>query len=424
MLQEVWLVLTVAAATAVAVVPSPPTMIKQPKQEQLYQVSQSQDEPDKPFALECEAQGNPEPTYQWTKNNKEFDHVSYDNRISQQPHRGTLLFNKPDDVDEGLYQCRATNVHGTSVSNAVFLRKSGKTRITLPPESHEVAAGKSSTFRCGAEADPSLELKITWLFNGEPIDPELDARMQVSDNSLTITRTMELDSGTYTCLAQTELDDDRASATLIVLDVPNAPQIVHVECEPVTALVEWRPTGDRRAPILSYSIQYNTSFTPDIWEDAFVNIPAPETKFKVSLSPWANYTFRVVARNKIGSSPPSTPFGYCKTLEDVPHKNPDRVSGRGDRSDNLVISWEPMSPIEHNAPGFFYKVLWKRDDLPDASWNSRIIEDWRQHSHVVYDQPPCKPYRIKVEAYNRRGQAHTAAYEVLGHSGEDEEGCQ
>lgn len=803
--RRTWVLFAVATVAA-AVVPSPPTMIKQPKHEQLYQVSQSQDEPDKPFLLECEAQGNPEPTYEWTKNNKEFDYVSYDKRISQQPHRGTLLFTKPDDVDEGLYQCRATNVHGTSVSNSVFLRKSelnsfaeettkevyvmegdplsldcnpptgyprpkifwliqyssgalrnvnssritadpegdlhfsrvemgdaledavytcsatsvfrreykignkkvlrvepapsagpadhppklqyvsppnivalrgqelrlycifggtplpqitwnkrgagrssgrftytdygktleirnvsfedggtyeclanngvgiskshamsvkvesapywlkapdnlnaageetvsfeclaagvpepklqwfvngvpiekaepnprrkvdgtvltledltkkdtavyqcnasnphgyafrdfylnvlalpptiteapeqmtlavvtsratlrcrvfgaprpevrwmkenqeltggrykvldsgdlqiddllvadqgeytcyasnkfgdasasgalevkGKTRIMQPPENYEVAAEKSATFRCGAEYDPSLEMKLTWLFNGEPIDPELDARMvQASDNSLTITRTMELDSGTYTCVAQTDLDRDTASATLTVQDVPNAPQVTRVVCDSLTALVEWKPTGDRRAPILSYSIQYNTSFTPDIWEDAFVNIPAPDTKFKVSMSPWANYTFRVVARNKIGPSPPSAHSERCSTPADVPHKNPDRVGGRGSRSDNLVVSWAPMLPIEHNAPGFFYKVLWKRDDVPDAPWNSRVVEDWRQHSHVEYGQPTFKPYRIKVEAHNSRGQAHTAATEVLGYSGED-----
>ena len=50
--------------------------------------------------------------------------MAYDKRINQQPRRGTLVFTKPDSVDEGLYQCFADNKHGTSVSNAVFLRKS------------------------------------------------------------------------------------------------------------------------------------------------------------------------------------------------------------------------------------------------------------------------------------------------------------
>ena len=49
------------ACLAQAQVPHPPMMIKQPEHEQLFQVAQSQDETDKPFVLECEAEGTPEP---------------------------------------------------------------------------------------------------------------------------------------------------------------------------------------------------------------------------------------------------------------------------------------------------------------------------------------------------------------------------
>lgn len=59
------------------------------------------------------------------KNGLDFEYVAYDKRISQQPRRGTLVFTKPEDIDEGLYQCFASNRYGISVSNAVFLRKTG-----------------------------------------------------------------------------------------------------------------------------------------------------------------------------------------------------------------------------------------------------------------------------------------------------------
>lgn len=249
--------------------------------------------------------------------------------------------------------------------------------------------------------------------------------IQASDNSLTITRTIELDSGVYTCVAKTELDKDTAAATLTVQDVPNSPSIVKVSCEQYTALVEWKPNGDRRAPILSYTIQYNTSFSPDTWEDAFANIPAPDTRFKVSMSPWANYTFRVIARNKIGPSAPSETSMKCTTSESIPHKNPDKVVGRGTQKDNLVISWTPMPRIEHNAPGFFYRVKYKRKDIEntaeETSWITEDIHDWRQGNIVKYGMPVFKPYRIKVEAHNRKGAAHTHAVEVIGYSGEDSE---
>lgn len=57
------------------------------------------------------------------------------------------------------------------------------------------------------------------------------------------------------------------------------------------------------------------------------------------MSPWANYTFRVIAINKIGKSLPSANSQSCSTESEVPHKNPDDVKGEGDRPDNLVITW-------------------------------------------------------------------------------------
>ena len=108
--------------------------------------------------------------------------------------------------------------------------------------------------------------------------------MQSSDQSLTITKTTELDSGTYTCLAESELDKAEASATLIVQDVPNPPGLRWVECNAKDASVVWQPMGDNRAPILTYKIQYNTSFTPDTWEIATGKINIPSHGLKKSVT--------------------------------------------------------------------------------------------------------------------------------------------
>lgn len=78
-----------------------------------------------------------------------------------------------------------------------------------------------------------------------------------------------------------------------------------------------------------------------------------------------------------------------------------------------------MPLIEHNAPEFFYKVYWKRDDGSEMKWNQEKISDWRQSELVINNQPTFRRYRIKVEAHNRRGQAKVAAEEVIGYSGED-----
>ncbi|KAL3219631.1 hypothetical protein MRX96_030380 [Rhipicephalus microplus] len=109
------------------------------------------------------------------------------------------------------------------------------------------------------------------------------------------------------------------------LDVPSPPEIVHVECEASSALLKWTPRGDNQASIISYSVQYSTSFnsTRGSWQDVAANIPASDTSVRMALSPWANYTFRVLASNKVGPSAPSEPSATtCATPENVPFKNP------------------------------------------------------------------------------------------------------
>lgn len=91
------------------------------------------------------------------------------------------------------------------------------TEIITGPEDNVVVAGSSATFYCTAIADHSLDLNIIWLANNEPIDYDIQPRfVKNNDHSMTITKTIELDSGIYTCLAKTELDQVSVNATLIV----------------------------------------------------------------------------------------------------------------------------------------------------------------------------------------------------------------
>lgn len=151
------------------------------------------------------------------------------------------------------------------------------------PINFEVKAGDPVTFRCAAEKDDSLELSIDWKRNGELINFESEQRfVRTNDYSLTITKTTELDSGEYTCVASTRLDEATASATLIVQDRPNAPEMTDVRCGSKEAFVSWKSKGENRSPILKYVIQYNTSFTPDSWETATDNVPATKENYVVS----------------------------------------------------------------------------------------------------------------------------------------------
>ncbi|XP_018330369.1 neuroglian [Agrilus planipennis] len=368
----------------------------------------------KDINMTCKVYGAPKPQVKWIHNGKELTGGRYSVLESGDLHISNIQFD-----DSGTYTCYAENKFGKTNATCSFLVKE-HTRITDGPEDYEVQAGTPATFRCNAVSDPSLPLEIIWLSNESPIDFEGEPRfVKSSDYSLTITKTIELDSGTYTCVAKTDLDEASASAILIVQDVPNPPVIQRTTCAKKDATLEWKPMGDNRAPILRYTIEYNTSFTPDVWEVMYESVPAADTSYTLPLSPWANYTFRVIAWNKIGPSQPSGHSDICTTGPEVPHKNPDNVEGRGNQPDNLVIRWTPMPEIEHNAPRFSYRIYWKRD-IPGEDYNVEDILDWRQSQFVVNNEPSFQQYRIKVIAMNEIGEANVAPKEVIGYSGENE----
>ncbi|XP_075216737.1 neuroglian isoform X2 [Lycorma delicatula] len=363
--------------------------------------------------LTCRVFGAPKPEVKWLRSNLELTGGRYTTLEN-----GDLRITDVNFPDAGQYTCYASNKLGNAeASGSLTVR--GHTRITDEPEDYEVAAGNTATFRCNAVTDPSLKLTIDWLNNGQEINFDTEPRFVISnDFSLTITKTNELDSGTYTCVAKTELDKATAQATLTVQDVPNAPKLLDVTCNKLDASLNWQPMGDNRAPILRYTIQYNTSFTRDTWEEASDSVPATDMSYTVPMSPWANYTFRVVAWNKIGQSLPSSHSKVCSTQEDVPYKNPDNVEGKGTEPNNLVISWTPMPMIEHNAPKFHYRVYYKKD-IPGAQWNTEEITDWKQNQLVIPNQETFQQYRIKVIAINSKGEANVSPKEIIGHSGED-----
>jgi len=163
--------------------------------------------------------------------------------------------------------------------------------------------------------------------------------------------------------------------------VPDPPVSVFVRCNSKNRSAEiwWQPGKENYAPILNFIVQYNTTFQPDLWYDIATNISQNNRRIVVTMSPWGNYTFRVISRNKIGLSLPSMKsFNVCTTEPGVPDKNPENVIGEGDQPGNLVIFWT----VRLFMLLFFYSsvrsvlkcvVSWLPRRLADFSTSWRII---------------------------------------------------
>uniref|UniRef100_A0A4W5Q926 Neuronal cell adhesion molecule n=1 Tax=Hucho hucho TaxID=62062 RepID=A0A4W5Q926_9TELE len=358
--------------------------------------------------LDCSSFGSPIPKITWFKD-------SISSTLDGDPYvlheNGTLEIHVAQALNSGKYTCVARNSLGIS-ENHVYLEVKEPTRILKQPEYKVVQRNRNVVFECKVKHDPSLIPTMTWVKDdGELPD---DERFVVDSDSLTITDVTENDAGTYTCIMNTTLDQDSASAELTVVEQPDPPTDLELtDQKPRSVQLTWIPGDEHNSPIHSmcvYSLHHHGH-----WHNLTV-VPGTKTTAHLKLSPYVHYTFRVLALNAVGLSNPSLPSRMYKTNPSgTDYENPSGVDGFGTEHDNLVISWKPMSGHQANGPGLQYKVMWRQKDV-DKEWTSVTVANVSKF--MVSGTPTFTPYEVMVQAINDYGIGPEPAV-VTGHSGED-----
>ncbi|XP_035202814.1 neurofascin isoform X8 [Oxyura jamaicensis] len=371
--------------------------------------------------LDCPFFGSPIPTLRWFKNGQgnTLDGGNY-----KAHENGSLEMNMARKEDQGIYTCVATNILGKAEAQ-VRLEVKDPTRIVRGPEDQVVKRGSMPRLHCRVKHDPTLKLTVTWLKDDAPL--YIGNRMKKEDDGLTIYGVAEKDQGDYTCVASTELDKDSAKAYLTVLAVP-ANRLRDLPKErpdrprdlELTDLAErsvrltWIPGDDNNSPITDYIVQFEEDrFQPGTWHN-HSRYPGSVNSAVLSLSPYVNYQFRVIAVNDVGSSLPSVPSERYQTNGARPEINPTGVQGAGTQKNNMEITWTPLNATQAYGPNLRYIVRWRRRD-PRGSWYNETVKTPR---HVVWNTPIYVPYEIKVQAENDFGRAPEPDT-VIGYSGED-----
>ncbi|CAL1534451.1 unnamed protein product [Lymnaea stagnalis] len=171
----------------------------------------------RPLTWRCEAMGVPRPTYTWYKNGKQLTESEED--VEVRINILTIASAQPD-KHQGMYQCGATNAHGTTISSAQLRVLSFKPSFAKRPMNpYQMGTeGGSVTILCQPEAAPAPIL--TWKKNGAPLSASgypAGRISQLSNGNLVIKDLHAIDKGTYECTAVNEKGSASSSGVLTVV---------------------------------------------------------------------------------------------------------------------------------------------------------------------------------------------------------------
>uniref|UniRef100_A0A673LZR9 Neuronal cell adhesion molecule-like n=1 Tax=Sinocyclocheilus rhinocerous TaxID=307959 RepID=A0A673LZR9_9TELE len=372
--------------------------------------------------LDCASFGSPLPKITWFKDGQSI--VDGDLYIIHK--NNTLEINVARPVNSGKYTCIASNSLGNK-ENHIYLEVKEPTRILRQLGYKVVQRNSMAVFECKVKHDPTLFPSMIWLKDNMEL-PD-DSRFEVGSDSLTIHDVGEDDEGNYTCIRNTTLDQDSASAMLTVVEATPTPPVIMEQPDPPTDLeltdqrehsvqLTWTPGDENNSPIQLFLIQYEDSLhEPGVWVN-MTEVSGTSTTAHLELSPYVYYSFRVLALNEVGLSEPSAPSRQYRTNPAQPEVSPSEVEVIGTSPDSMTITWRVPKGGFHsnsNGPGLQYKVSWRQEDV-DQQWTSLTLAN--VSLYVVTGTPTFTPYEVTVQAVNDYGPGPRPEV-VLGYSGED-----
>nr|XP_025966279.1 neural cell adhesion molecule L1-like protein isoform X4 [Dromaius novaehollandiae] len=371
-------------------VEEPPQWIKKPEGG-VYSVGTN-------LVLLCEAFGNPEPTIEWKLNGMPIDSRTFRGRISAREISLTNLQLQ----DSAVYQCEASNKHGTILASAnVNVLNIAPLILTSDGENYATVVGYSAFLHCEIFASPVADIRWT---KDDSIEPLSALRYELNKNgTLEIKDTRKEDSGSYACWAANSVGKRAITANLDIRDAtkllvtPKNPQVLKshsilLKCQSEydshlkrSFKLSWRKDGDE--------LPVNRT------EDGRL-IMDMDTLFISSVTLEDQGVYTCLASTSLDSVTAESRL----IVLDVPDPPEDlQLSENQNRS--VRLSWK--AGASHNSPINESIIEYEESRWEPGKWQE-LTRTTGSETTAVLSLAPYMNYQFRVTSVNAVGRSHAS----------------
>uniref|UniRef100_A0A669F7J2 Immunoglobulin superfamily DCC subclass member 3 n=2 Tax=Oreochromis niloticus TaxID=8128 RepID=A0A669F7J2_ORENI len=347
--------------------------------------------------LECVATGYPRPIVSWSR----LDGRPIGVEGIQVLGTGNLMISDVGVEHSGVYVC-AANKPGTRVRRTAQGRLvvQAPAEFVQPPQSIARPVGTTAIFTCQARGEP--EPQLTWLKNGQILEPGGHVKLRNNNSTLTIYGISQDDEAIYQCIAENSAGSTQASARLTVLWADGLPGVpTHVQAEalsPTTIQVSWREPDKNTQDIIGYVLHIRRTSDPAEMEYEEAVSKVTLQQIIRDLEPSTNYTFYVKAYTSHGASKPSDSVTES-THGEVPA--PPSLYTKVVNSSVVQATWESSSKMGQ-PQGF--RLYYRRAHTPLFTGPITFPRNITQYNITHLDSSLV--YEIKLIAHNQHGDGN------------------
>nr|XP_029727470.1 protein sidekick-2-like [Aedes albopictus] len=296
---------------------------------------------------------------------------------------------------------------GSSLATRIFDIES------IPLVKYIAVAGRNVTLSCPGVNEHSLVDSLTWktsitvaeFVNGLPLASNNRITLLPDNFSLHISPTVASDTAEYSCLVN-DRHSPEAIVDLLVQDVPDPPgRPLVVSFTSRSVHLSWAHSQDpRNAPVTNFIIETRVGENGG-WDQ----VPAIRTKNNVTshqvsgLLPFTVYSFRVIAINELGRSPPSKESYYFVTLREAPTGKPVTTIAHNTSASSLYISWKPPPPDTILGEFLGYRITYRKRDPNSEDVKEIYIRDSSVESHEIHNLQTYTQYLVSIQVFNPEG---------------------